>query len=138
MRFMIIRKADEETEAGMMPTQELIDSMMAYNGEMIDAGVMIDGAGLQASSKGARISFAKGKPTVTDGPFAEAKELVAGFSIIEVRSKAEAIEWLKRWPQLDGHGNVQLELRQLFLPEDFGEEAIAQFDDLTKRKKQAE
>lgn len=132
---MIIRKADRETEASMMPTQELIDSMMAYNDEMIKAGVMLDGAGLQASSKGARISFAKGKPTVTDGPFTEAKELVAGFSIIEVESKAEAIEWMKRWPQLDGHGNVRLELRQLFSPEDFGEEAIAQFDDLAKRKK---
>lgn len=132
---MIIRKADSETEASVMPTQELIDSMMAYNGEMIKAGVMIDGAGLQASSKGARVSFAKGKPTVTDGPFAEAKELVAGFSIIEVEAKADAIEWMKRWPQLDGHGNVQLELRQLFSPEDFGEEAVAQFDDLAKRTK---
>ncbi|MEO8881046.1 MAG: YciI family protein [Gemmatimonadaceae bacterium] len=135
MRFMIIRKADEETEASMMPTQELIDSMMAYNGEMIKAGVLIDGAGLQASSKGARISFANGKPTVTDGPFAEAKELVAGFTIIDVKSKDEAIAWVKRWPQLDGHGSVQLELRQLFMPEDFGPEAIAQFDDLTNRKK---
>lgn len=132
---MIIRKADSETEASMMPTQELIDSMMAYNDEMIKAGVMLDGAGLQASSKGARISFANGKPTITDGPFTEAKELVAGFSIIDVESKAEAIEWMKRWPQLDGHGNVQLELRQLFSPEDFGEAAIAQFDDLAKRKK---
>ncbi len=126
MRFMVIRKADEETEAGALPTEALITSMLAYNQAMIDAGVMLEGAGLQRSEKGARVSFHNGKPTITDGPFAESKELIAGYSIIEAKSKDEALEWLKKWPPLDGHGNVQLELRQLFSPEDFGDAAVEQ------------
>jgi hypothetical protein len=126
MRFMIIRKADSETEAGVLPSEALVTAMLAYNDEMIKAGVMIDGAGLQKSDKGARISFRNGTATITDGPFAETKELVAGFTIIDVKSKDEAIAWVKRWPPLDGHGNVQLELRQLFSAEDFGEEAVEQ------------
>jgi hypothetical protein len=126
MRFMIIRKADSETEAGVLPSEALVTAMLAYNDEMIKAGVMIDGAGLQKSDKGARISFRNGTATITDGPFAETKELVAGFTIIDVKSKDEAIAWVKRWPPLDGHGNVQLELRQLFSAEDFGEQAVEQ------------
>jgi hypothetical protein len=126
MRFMVIRKADQETEAGAAPTEALITQMLAYNQKMIDAGVMLEGAGLQRSEKGARVSFRNGKPTITDGPFAESKELIAGYSIIEVKSKEEALEWLKQWPPLDGHGDVQLELRQLFSPEDFGEQAVEQ------------
>ena len=126
MRFMIIRKADSETEAGVLPSEALVTAMLAYNDEMIKAGVMIDGAGLQKSDKGARISFRNGTATITDGPFAETKELVAGFTIIDVKSKAEALEWVKRWPPLDGHGNVQLELRQLFSAEDFGDQAVEQ------------
>jgi hypothetical protein len=126
MRFMIIRKADSETEAGVLPSEALVTAMLAYNDEMIKAGVMIDGAGLQKSDKGARISFRNGAATITDGPFAETKELVAGFTIIDVKSKAEALEWVKRWPPLDGHGNVQLELRQLFSAEDFGDQAVEQ------------
>ena len=90
---------------------------------------------MRFSVKGARISFSHGKPTITDGPFAEAKELVAGFTIIEVQSKEEAIAWVKKWPPIDGHGNVQLELRQLFSPEDFGEIAVAQFEALEKGRK---
>ena len=134
MRFMIIRKADAETEAGVEATEELVTAMLAYNQEMIDAGVMIEGAGLKRSARGARVSFSNGKPTVTDGPFAESKELVAGFSILEVKSKEEAIEWVKRWPPLDGHGNVQIEIRELFSALDFGAEAEAQFRDLEARK----
>jgi hypothetical protein len=134
MRFMIIRKADAETEAGVEATEELVTAMLAYNQEMIDAGVMIEGSGLKRSARGARVSFSNGKPTVTDGPFAESKELVAGFSILEVKSKEEAIEWVKRWPPLDGHGNVQIEIRELFSASDFGAEAEAQFRDLEARK----
>jgi hypothetical protein len=120
MRFMIIRKADADTETGMMPSQELINAMAAYNQEMVDAGVMLSGDGLKPSVNGARVSFSGGTPTVIDGPFTEAKELVAGVSIIEVASKEEAIEWVKRWPQIDGGGNVQIEIRQLYEFEDFG------------------
>lgn len=135
MRFMIIRKADKETEAGVLPSQALITAMLAYNDEMIKAGVLIDGAGLQNSRKGARISFSKGKPTITDGPFAESKELIAGYSIIEVKSKEEAIAWIKRWPPLDGGGNAQLELRQLFTAEELGAEAVDQLKAFEKSRK---
>ena len=135
MRFMIIRKADAETEAGVEPSGELITAMLAYNQKMIDAGVFIDGAGLKQSAKGARVSFSKGKPTITDGPFTESKELVAGFSILEVKSREEAIAWVKGWPSLDGHGNAQIEIRELFSASDFGPEAESQFKDLGARKK---
>ncbi|HEY2255785.1 MAG TPA: YciI family protein [Variovorax sp.] len=121
MKFMIIRKADAATEAGVLPSEELLTQMLQYNEEMIKAGIMRDGMGLQPSAKGARISFAGGKPTVTDGPFAEAKELIAGFTLIEVASRAEALAWVRRWPALDGGGNVQLELRQVYEAADFGE-----------------
>jgi PhnB protein len=121
MRFLIIRKADEETEAGMMPSEELIAAMGAYNEEMVKAGVMRSGDGLKPSSRGARVKFSGGRPTVIDGPFAETKELVAGFSIIEVASKEEAIEWVRRWPAIDGHGNVEIEIRPLYELADFGD-----------------
>ena len=120
MRFMIIRKADKETEAGVLPSSELLAAMMKYNEELVKAGVMLQGEGLQASSKGARVKFSKGKPTVMDGPFAETRELIAGFSMIQVKSKEEAIEWVKRWPAIDGHGEVEIEIRQVFEVEDFG------------------
>ncbi len=116
MRFMIIRKADKQTEAGVMPSQELLTAMMKYNEEMAKAGVLLQGEGLQASSKGARVKFSGGRPTVTDGPFTETKELIAGFTMIQVRSKAEAIEWVKRWPKEDG--DPELEIRQLFEMDD--------------------
>lgn len=121
MRFIIIRKADNETEAGAQPTEQLIDAMVAYHQKMIDAGIMVDGAGLQRSEKGARVSFRNGTPTIIDGPFTETKELVAGYTIINVKSKDEAIAWMTQWPTIDGHGSVQLELRQLFEHDDFGE-----------------
>ena len=120
MRFMIIRKADKNTEAGVLPSQELLTAMMKYNGELVKAGVMLQGEGLQPTSKGARVKFAAGKPTVVDGPFTETKELIAGFTMLQVRSKEEAIEWVKRWPIEDG--DVELEIRQVFEAEDFGEE----------------
>jgi hypothetical protein len=121
MRFMIIRKADQETEASVMPTAELVTAMMKYNEEMVKAGVMLGGDGLKPTSKGARINFRGGKPTVIDGPFAEAKELIAGYTLIQVKSRDEALEWVKRWPVEDGHGNVELELRQLYEADDFGD-----------------
>jgi len=122
MRFMIIRKADAETEAGVMPGEQLLADMMKYNEAMVKAGVMTAGEGLKPSSHGARIRFSAGKPTVFDGPFTETKELIAGFTMIEVRSREEAIEWVKRWPASDGHGAVELELRQVYEAEDFGAE----------------
>jgi hypothetical protein len=116
---MVIRRADKNTEAGVLPTTELIDAMLKYHKQMEDAGILVEGMGLQPSSRGARIRIAGGsKPAVVDGPFAETKELIAGFSLIDVTSKEEAIEWVKRWPVEDGP--VELEIRQVFEPEDFG------------------
>ena len=123
MRFMIIRKADAQTEAWAKPSTALLDAMMAYNEEMIRAGVMLGGDGLKPSSRGARIKFSKGKPKVTDGPFAEAKEMIAGYTIIQVASREEALGWVKRWPVEDGDGEVELELRELYEADDFGDEA---------------
>ncbi len=116
MRFMIIRQADKDTEAGALPDEKLVAAMMQYNEELLAAGAMRAGAGLQPSAKGARIKFSKGVPSVTDGPFAEAKELVAGYSMLEVKSKEEAIEWIKRWPPLDGGGEVEIEIREVGCP----------------------
>ena len=121
MRFMIIRKADAETEAGALPSRELMDAMMAYNEEMVDAGVMLSGDGLRPSKHGFRVEFSGGKPTIVDGPFTESKELIAGYSIIKVSSREEALEWVKRWPAEDAGGRARLEVRQLIEPEDFGD-----------------
>ena len=121
MRFMIIRKADAYTEAEDLPTPELFAQMGAYMEEMNKAGILLGGDGLQPSRKGARIAFKAGTPTVIDGPFTETKELVAGYTLIEVASLADAIAWMKKWPPLDGDGNVQLEIRQLYEAEDFGD-----------------
>jgi hypothetical protein len=122
MRFMIIRKADKDTEASVMPSEQLFADMMKYNEELVNAGMMLAGEGLQPSAKGARIKFSGGKPTVIDGPFAEAKELIAGFTMIEAKSRDEAIAWAKRWPPLDGNGEVELEIRQVYEADDFGAE----------------
>jgi hypothetical protein len=122
MRFMNIRKADRQTEAGAMPSEQLLADMGRYNEEMVKAGVMLAGEGLQPSSKGFRVKFRGGKPTVVDGPFAETKALIAGFTMIEVKSREEALEWVKRWPASDGDGGVELEVRQVFEAEDFGAE----------------
>lgn len=120
MRFMIIRKADRDTEAGRLPSQELITAMMNYNEELVKAGVMLAGEGLHPSSNGWKINFSGGKPTVIDGPFAEAKELIAGFTMIQANSPEEALDWVKRWPPEDG--DVELELRRVYEAEDFGAE----------------
>lgn len=130
MRVMVIRKADKETEAGIFPEgqamEDLLDAMGKYNEKMIKAGVMLDGAGLHPSSKGARVSFSNGKPTVIDGPFSEAKELIAGYSILQVQSLEEAIEWVKGWPPLDAGGEAQIEIRQLYEMDDFGDSPAAE------------
>jgi hypothetical protein len=115
MRFMIIRRADANTEAGVMPSEAVLSAMGNYNQAMIDAGIFRAGEGLQPTAKGARIHFSGGVPTVTDGPFAETKEVIAGFTMIEVASRAEALDWVKRWPEPD----VELELRQVFELSDF-------------------
>jgi hypothetical protein len=120
MRFMIIRKADKSTEAGVMPSEALLAAMLKYNEELMKAGVLLQGEGLQPSSKGFRVSTKSGKPTVVDGPFTETKELIAGFTMIQVRSREEAIEWVKRWPAEDG--DAVLEVRQVFEADDFGTE----------------
>ena len=109
MRFVVFRKADDFTESGGKPDRELVDAMMAYNREMMDAGVLLDGVGLKPSREGVRVLFEDGTTSVVDGPFTESKELVAGFALIQTRSQEEAVEWLKRWPREDGE--VRLELR---------------------------
>ena len=132
MRFMVIVKATKDSEAGKMPSEEMLAAMGKFNEELVKAGVMLDGAGLQSSAKGARIRFEGGKRTVIDGPFAEAKELVAGYTIIQVKSREEALEWSRRFPNpaMDG-GNCEIEVRQLFELEDFGEsEALDRFREM--------
>ena len=114
MRFAILRKADPSTEAGAMPSEQLATDMARYMDEMQRAGVLLGGDGLKPSSAGARVSFRGGTPTVIDGPFTETKELIAGFTLIDVASRDEAIGWMRRWPTSDGDGNVQLELRPLW------------------------
>jgi len=119
MRVMVIVKASEESEAGVLPSEKELTEMGEFNDELVKAGIMLAGEGLQASSKGARVRFDKsGKKTVTDGPFAETKELVAGFWLWQVKSKEEAIEWLKRAPFRNGE---EVEIRQVFEATDFGE-----------------
>ncbi len=120
MRFMVMVKASKSTEAGELPSQELLAAMGKYNEELAKAGVMLAGEGLHASSKGARVRFSGAKRTVIDGPFAETKELIAGFWIFEVKSLAEAIEWVKRCPNPTGDES-EIEIRQVFEAEDFGD-----------------
>ena len=133
MRFMMLLKADKRTEAGVLPTEKDLAVMGKFNEELIKAGVLLDGAGLQPSSKGARVTFENGKTRVTDGPFAETKELIAGYWMIQVKSKEEAIEWARRVPfqhipQTDGTG--QIEIRQMFELSDFPEvpKAVAEME----------
>jgi hypothetical protein len=122
MRFMIIVKATKESEAGVMPHEAILSEMAAYHEELAKAGVLLDASGLQATSKGWRIRYEGEKRSVVDGPFTEAKELVAGYTMIQVKSRAEALEWTKRFPNpsLD-KGRAEIEVRQLFELEDFGE-----------------
>jgi hypothetical protein len=119
---MILRKADQNTEAGALPSEKLLAAMGQYMEEMVKAGILLAGEGLRPTSDGVRVKFSRGKPSVTDGPFAEAKELVAGWSLIQVDSLEEAIKWVKRWPAEDGDGEVEIEIRRLYEAEDFGPE----------------
>ena len=121
MRVMVLVKADEKTEAGVLPSEELLTEMLKYNEELVNAGVMLAGEGLHPSSKGVRVKFSGGKTTVIDGPFAEAKELIAGFWLWQVKSLDEAIEWAKRCPNPTG-SESEIEIRPVFEAEDFGAE----------------
>ena len=118
MRFIVLVKANKDSEAGVLPSREILTEMGKFNEELVKAGVMLAGEGLQPSSKGARVKFDRGKKTVTDGPFAESKELVAGFWLWQCKNLDEAIEWLKRAPF---DGGTEVEIRQIFEAEDFGE-----------------
>ncbi|MFI5256245.1 MAG: YciI family protein [Gemmatimonadales bacterium] len=129
MRFMILMPADENSEAGVLPSEKLLTDMMQYNEQLVKAGVMLAGEGLQPTSKGARVSFQGKKRTVIDGPFSESKELIAGFWIWQVKSKEEAIEWVKRCPV----DNVTLEVRQVFEAEDFGAELTPELREKEER-----
>jgi hypothetical protein len=132
MRVMVIVKASAESESGALPSAELLEAMGAYNNNLIAAGVMLDGGGLMASGKGARVHIQSGKVTVTDGPFAETKELIAGYWIWQVKSLQDAVEWARKAPS-DGDQPFDLEIRPFFEPEDFAglasEENIAQEQD---------
>jgi hypothetical protein len=129
MRFMVIVKANKDSEAGVIPTEKMLTEMGKFNEELVKAGVMLAGEGLQTSSKGARVKFSDGKTTVIDGPFAETKELVAGYWMWQVKSLEEAIEWLKRAPFEDS----EVEIRQVFEAEDFGDELTPELRDQEER-----
>jgi hypothetical protein len=132
MRYMILVKATKDSEAGAMPPEELFVAMAEYHEQLVKAGVLLDASGLQPSSKGWRIKYSRGKRTVIDGPFTEVKELVAGYTIIQVKSREEALEWSRRFPNpaIDG-GDCEIEVRQLFELDDFGEsDAIERFREM--------
>jgi hypothetical protein len=138
MRFMVIVKATRDTEAGVMPTEEELAAMGRFNEELVKAGVMLAGEGLHPSSKGARIHFEGDKRTVEDGPFTESKELIAGFWLIQVKSKEEAIQWMKRCPNPSGEGDTHIEIRQVFELSDFTPgEAVEQHRRLRETIEQA-
>lgn len=132
MRFMILVKANKDSEAGAKPPEELFAEMADYHEELVKAGVLLDGSGLQPSAKGWRIRYAGGKRTVIDGPFTEAKELVAGYTLIQVKSREEALEWSRRFPNPTiGGQDCEIEVRQLFELEDFGEsESLDRFREM--------
>ncbi len=132
MRFMIIVKATKDTEAGAIPEETLFAAMAKYHEELVKAGALLDASGLQPSSKGWRIKYAGGKRTVVDGPFSEAKELIAGYTLIQVKSKEEAVEWARRFPNPAREGaEAEIEVRQLFELEDFGpSEAVERFREM--------
>jgi hypothetical protein len=132
MRFMIIVKATPDSEAGVMPEERLIAAMAAYHEELVKAGVLLDASGLRPTSHGWRIRYSGDRRTVIDGPFTETKELIAGYTLIQVKSREEALEWSRRFPNPAGEGaDTEIEVRQLFELEDFGpSEAIERFRDL--------
>ncbi|HET8684202.1 MAG TPA: YciI family protein [Micromonosporaceae bacterium] len=132
MRFMVMVRSNQETEAGVMPSEELLAEMGRYNEELAKAGVLLAGEGLHPSSKGARVRFSGRQRTVIDGPFTEAKELIAGFWLIQVKSKEEAIEWVKRCPNTF-EGESEIEIRQVFEAEDFGPELTPELREREER-----
>ena len=134
MRFMLLVKANRDTEAGVMPSAEMLAEMGRFNEQLIKAGVLLAGEGLQPSSKGARVRFKGNTRTVVDGPFAETKELVAGFWLIQVKSKEEAIEWVKRVPNPTGEEG-EIEIRQVFEEADFGPELAAQVPEVFEQER---
>jgi hypothetical protein len=139
MRFMVIVKASKDSEAGIMPSEQLLADMGKFNEELVKAGVMLAGEGLQPSSKGARVRFSGSKRTVIDGPFAETKELIAGFWLMQVKSKEEVIEWVKRCPNPMPGTESEIEIRQVFEAEDFGAELTPELREQEERvRKQAE
>jgi len=133
MRVMVIVKANKDSEAGVLPNQEILTKMGAYNEQLVKAGIMLAGEGLQASSKGKRVKFSGEKRIVTDGPFTESKELIAGFWLWQVRSMEEAVEWLKGAPF---DGGTELEIRQVFEAEDFGENFTPELREQEERLRQ--
>lgn len=137
MRFMIIVKASKDSEAGKTPPQSLFDEMAAYHEELAKAGVLLDASGLQPSAKGWRITWQDGKKTITDGPFAEAKELIAGYTMIETKTREEAEEWARRFPNpaVDGQ-NGEIEVRQLFELEDFEDVDVDRFREIDEMRGQ--
>jgi hypothetical protein len=135
MRFMVIVKATPNSEAGALPSKELLAAMGKFNEELVKAGVMLAGEGLQPSSKGARVRFSGGKRTVTDGPFAETKELIAGFWLWQCKSKEEAIEWAKRCPDPMPGEDAVLEIRQVFEADDFGAEFTPELREQEERQR---
>jgi hypothetical protein len=135
MKFMVIVKATADSEAGVMPTQQQLEEMGRFNEELVKAGVLLAGEGLHPTSRGARIVFDGEKRSVVDGPFTEAKELVAGFWIIEVSSKEEAVEWMKRCPNPYGGGKGDIEIRQIFSAEDFGDALTPELREQEERRR---
>lgn len=133
MRFMVIVKADKSSEAGVLPDRKLLAEMGKYNEELVKAGVMLAGEGLHPSSKGARVKFSGSKRTVIDGPFSETKELIAGFWLIQAKSREEAIEWVKRAPNPSPGTESEIEIRQVFEAEDFGEEFTPELREQERR-----
>ncbi len=133
MRFMVMVKATKESEAGQMPTRQLLEDMMKFNEELVKAGMMVAGEGLQPSSKGARVHFSGKKRTVVDGPFPETKELVAGYWILKAKSKEEVIEWIKRCPN-PMESDSDIEIRQIFEAEDFGAELTPELRGLQEER----
>ncbi|HEV3460164.1 MAG TPA: YciI family protein [Thermoanaerobaculia bacterium] len=135
MRFMVLIKANKDSEAGVMPSMELLETMGKYNEELVKAGVLLAAEGLLASSKGARVKFSGDKRIVTDGPFAETKELIAGFWIFQVKSLAEAIEWVKRTPNPFPGGEPEIEIRQVIELEDFGPACTPELKEAEERSR---
>ena len=133
MRFMVIVKADEKSEAGELPSQELLAAMTKYNEELVKAGVLLAGEGLHPSSRGKRVRFSGSKRAVIDGPFAETKELIAGFWLIQCKSMEEAVEWVKRVPNPSPGTEAEIEIRQVFEAEDFGEAFTPELREQEKR-----